>query len=77
MTNRKIPASLDRASQIWQSRTDLVKQEQDKERAENDAKTVRLRALRMEKEAADAEAARNAPPEAPRKRTPRAGARSV
>ena len=72
MTNRKIPASLDRASQIWQSRTDLVKQEQDKERADNDAKTLRLRALRLEKEAAEAEAARNAPPVEIRKRAKRA-----
>jgi hypothetical protein len=75
MTTRKIPVSLDRAAQVWQSRTDLVKQEQDKERAENDAKTLRLRALRLDKEAADAEAARNAPPApvAAKKRAKRAG----
>jgi hypothetical protein len=52
--------------QVWQSRTDMVKKEMQAESAANDAKTARLKALRLEKEALDAEAARvaaeNAPP---------------
>ena len=62
--------------QTWEDRKTLVKQEMDAERAHNDAKTIRLKALRLEKEAADAEAARieaeNAPPAQPKKRTKRA-----
>ncbi len=62
--------------QTWEDRKTLVKQEMDAERAHNDAKTIRLKAMRLEKEAADAEAARiaaeNAPPATPRKRAPRA-----
>jgi hypothetical protein len=38
------------------------------ENAANDAKTARLRALRLEKEALEAEAARNAPPPEPKTR---------
>jgi hypothetical protein len=60
--------------QVWQSRTDMVKKEMQAESAANDAKTARLKAQRLEKEAVDAEAARvaseNAPP-APKKRTKR------
>jgi len=41
----------------WESRTQLVRQEQEAERAASDAKTVRLRALRLAKEAQDKEAA--------------------
>ncbi len=63
--------------QTWEDRKTLVKQEMDAERAANDAKTIRLKALRLEKEATDAEAARvaaeNAPPATPKKRTKRAG----
>jgi hypothetical protein len=59
----------------WEKRTALVKQQNSAESAYNDAKTIRLKALRLEKEAADAEAARiaaeNAPPAAPKKRTKR------
>ena len=48
----------------------------DAERAHNDAKTIRLKAQRLEKEAADAETARlaaeNAPPATPKKRASRA-----
>jgi len=37
----------------WERRTTLVKQQAASESAANDAKTIRLRALRLEKEAAD------------------------
>lgn len=40
----------------WQQRTTLVKQQVAAESAANDAKTARLRALRLAKEAADREA---------------------
>ena len=43
------------AAQIWEKRTQLVKQEMAAESAANDAKTVRLKALRLEKERQDAE----------------------
>jgi hypothetical protein len=55
----------------WEKRTALVKQQNTAESAYNDAKTIRLKALRLEKEAADAEAARLAPPAPPKKRTKR------
>ncbi len=42
----------------WETRTALVKQEMAAESAANDAKTARLKALRLEKEAQDAETAR-------------------
>jgi hypothetical protein len=38
---------------IWEDRTALVKRELEAERRAVDAKTARLRALRLEKEAAD------------------------
>ena len=60
--------------ETWEKRTQLVKSQTTAESAYNDAKTIRLKALRLEKEAQDAEAARvaaeNAPP-APAKK-PRA-----
>jgi hypothetical protein len=72
--SRRAPHSPDGAMQVWQSRTDMVKKEMQAESAANDAKTARLKAQRLEKEAVDAEAARvaseNAPP-APKKRTKR------
>jgi hypothetical protein len=72
--SRRAPHSPDGAMQVWQSRTDMVKKEMQAESAANDAKTARLKAQRLEKEALDAEAARvaseNAPP-APKKRTKR------
>ena len=49
------------AFQAWQDRTDLVKTETAATNAANDAKTARLKALRLEKEKADAEAAALAP----------------
>ena len=41
--------------QTWQQRTSLVKQQAAAEAAANDAKTARLRALRLAKEEADKE----------------------
>jgi hypothetical protein len=68
-------AALRRANghfQVWEDRTTLVKQEQAAERAASEAKTIRLRALRLAKEAEDSEiarvAAKNAPPAKPGKR---------
>ena len=56
----------------WEKRTQLVKLQRNAESAASDAKTARLRALRLEKEALDAEAARLNPPASispPKKRT--------
>ena len=56
--------------EVWQQRTDMVKHQTNAESAANDAKTARLKALRLEKEKQDAiEAAANpAPPPPARKR---------
>ena len=51
------PQTTDRLSQVWQSRTDMVKQEAAAASAAADAKTARLKALRLAKEAEEAEAA--------------------
>ncbi|MBN9545321.1 MAG: hypothetical protein J0I19_07600 [Alphaproteobacteria bacterium] len=51
--------------EVWETRTKLVKQELAAASAANDAKTIRLRALRLEKERLDAEAARNSAPPTP------------
>lgn len=63
------------AFQVWENRTQLVKQEMAAASAATDAKTARLKALRLEKEAQEAEAARiateNAPPAQPKKRIKR------
>lgn len=54
-----------------EQRDALVRQLIDKERAATDAKTAKLRALRLAKEAADAaEAAANPPPPKTKKRKP-------
>ena len=42
---------------LWEDRTILVKKEVDAERIASDAKTAKLRALRLAKEAADKETA--------------------
>jgi hypothetical protein len=52
-------------SQIWEDRKTLAKQEMDAANAASEAKTIRLRALRLQKELEDAEAARLAPPKPP------------
>jgi hypothetical protein len=57
-SSRRTPFSPAGAREIWQTRTDLVKQEQAAASAAIDLKTARLRALRLEKEAQDEEAAR-------------------
>ncbi len=49
----------------------------DRERAERDAKTERLRTARLAKEAADEEAARLAPPPAPRRAAAKSPAKST
>jgi hypothetical protein len=58
-------------------RSEQVKLKISTESAANDAKTARLRALRLEKEALDAEAARlkalNAPPSPAKKRSKKSG----
>jgi len=63
--------------EAWEKRTELVKLQTTAESAHNDAKTIRLKALRLEKEAQDAEEARlkalNAPPAAVKKRVKRSG----
>jgi hypothetical protein len=57
-----------KAFHTWESRTQLVKTELAAASAANDAKTARLRALRLEKEQREAEAAALAP--APAASTP-------
>ncbi len=66
---RRTAHSPDGAMRIWQSRTDMVKQETDAANKAADAKTARLKALRLAKEAEDA-AAKSAAP-APQKRAKR------
>ena len=60
-------------SQIWEDRKSLAKQEVAAANAASEAKTVRLRALRLQKEQDDALAASLAPvkPAAPKKRAVR------
>ena len=61
-------------SQVWEDRKALVKRELEAESAAIDAKTARLRALRLEKDALDAEAAKAAGESAPvKKRVKRTG----
>ncbi|MEO8302325.1 MAG: hypothetical protein ABI608_11050 [Rhizomicrobium sp.] len=57
-------------SQIWEDRKTLAKQEMAAANAASEAKTIRLRALRLQKEQEEAEAARLVPekPPAPKKR---------
>ena len=66
------PPSLDRLSQVWQTRTDMVKQEAAAASAAIDAKTARLKALRLAKEAEEAEGSATAKDAAP-KRAKRGG----
>ena len=52
--------------EIWEKRTELVRLQTNAESAANDAKTARLKALRLEKEKQDAiDAAANPVPAAP------------
>ncbi len=48
--------------EVWEKRTQLVKKELAAASTAMDVKTARLRALRLAKEAEDAEAAKNMPP---------------
>lgn len=68
------PSSRDRAARLfknpadaWEERTQLVKREAEAERIAVDKKTARLKALRLEKEAAEREAAPPVPAEKPRR----------
>ena len=74
-TKRTAPRTAKAVFAAWETRTALVKKEMAAESAANDAKTARLKALRLEKEARDAEAARiaaaNAPPAPVKKRVKR------
>jgi hypothetical protein len=56
------------AFQVWENRTQMVKQEMAAASAANDAKTARLKALRLEKEKQEAEAAAANPTTTPKKR---------
>jgi hypothetical protein len=56
---------------VWEQRTQLVKQEMAAASAASDAKTLRLRALRLEKERQDAEVAASQPEETSAKAKPR------
>ncbi len=62
-------------AQVWEDRKSLARQEMAAANAASDAKTARLRALRLEKEQQEAEAAgltaADAKPAAPKKRTRR------
>ncbi|HJR57399.1 MAG TPA: hypothetical protein VJ798_12545 [Rhizomicrobium sp.] len=63
LASRMREASRQKAEKIshtWESRTQLVKDELAAASAANDAKTARLRALRLEKEAAEAAAGASA-----------------
>jgi len=58
-----------RVFDAWEKRTELVKLQTNAESAANDAKTIRLKALRLEKEKQDAiEAAANPKPVPVKKR---------
>ena len=70
---RDAPRTVDGASQIWQNRTGMMKQELAAANKAADAKTPRLKALRLEKEAQDAEAARLEAANAPAKPGKRGG----
>lgn len=70
-TSKKRDAALRTADgmfQVWQARTQMVKKELAAASAANDAKTARLKALRLEKERQDAEEAAANPPPAPVKK---------
>ena len=71
LTSKKREAALRTANsafQVWESRTQLVKQEMAAASAANDAKTARLKALRLEKEKQEAEEAAANPTPAPAKK---------
>ena len=61
-SSREKAARLFKNPHAWEERTQLVKREAEAERVAVDKKTARLKALRLEKEAAEREAALLAPP---------------
>jgi hypothetical protein len=65
---KKVRRNAQNQFQVWEQRTQLVKQQVAAASAHNDAKTIRLKALRLAKEAADKDAAPVAPSPKPRKR---------
>ena len=65
-TQKDARRDADRHFVVWEQRTKLVKQLMADDSAVNDAKTAKLRALRLAKEEEDRKAAALAPP-APRK----------
>jgi hypothetical protein len=69
MTTPIKPLNQSAKDAVHDQRTALVKDLLSKESAERDARTIRLRALRLAKEAEDRAAAANAPVEAAPKRT--------
>lgn len=71
MPRSRPPVTADSSTRIWQERTDLVKQEVAAASAAMDAKTNKLRALRLEKEARDAEEAARQPAKEPARPKPR------
>ena len=64
------PAQPEQAMAVADLRTKMVKEQTAKENAEFEARTIKLRALRLAKEQAEREAAPAAPPE-PVKKTKR------
>jgi hypothetical protein len=70
MANKPVPGA-DQVFSASQQRDETIKDIIAKERAAVEAKTARLRALRLAKEAADREAAASAPPPAAKPRTRR------
>ena len=49
---RSTPRTPGALEQVWQTRTEMVKQQMEAESKANDAKTARLKALRLAQEAA-------------------------
>jgi len=76
-SKKGVPRTAKAIFDAWEKRTELVKLQINAESAANDAKTARLRALRLEKEARDAEAARlnalNSPPSQAKQRSKKSG----
>jgi len=58
---RSTPRTPGALEQVWQTRTEMVKQQMEAESKANDAKTARLKALRLAKEQQDAETLKHAP----------------
>ena len=61
MANKKMITNAETRQNAADRRTQMVRDEMAKERAATDAKTARLKALRLAKEQEDAEAQKHAP----------------